>query len=1107
MPRPTPTEPKPQLGRKVLFESLEQRILLSADPVTAADAGALDVDLTDGDDNVLIEQIDSDGDTFADDIRVTIGTGTPLVFTDIDSITVDGLEGDDTFEFVNITIDVTVTGGEGSDTLLGSDGSNLWVINDDNTGSLNGLITFSAIENLEGGSGNDTLTGPDANTTWNLGVFGEDEDGEEIVVAAQDAGNLNDEISFSSMENLVGGSEIDEFLFGYGADTGATITGLIDGGTGNNILNFSAYQSAVAINLEDGTSTGGAFVGTVTDVVGGTGEGILDTLTGVAEDSAWNISEAGGGEILGVVVFSNFENLRGQANNRDTFIFEVEGSLGSSANPGEIDGGGGGVDSLMIAKGEDLGGYAAINVNASGSGTVADVFGQTFDYTNLEPIVVTSTTTTPSAAVQINGSVLNERIVIESVTSGSSALQLRSTGADIYDDVGTLLAAIELNNDAAATVTVSLGGGDDTLTIGTIDAAFTGTIDFEGGADFDTLVGANGANTFSIDDLNQGTLNDPFLSFDSVENLVGGSNDDTFVFSRNDGELDGFIDGGPGGYDRLDYSAQTTALDIGINAGNIGIDEIIGSANANDTLVGVFYDSVWTLEAAGGGRVVATSTSSADLDDTVVVDDVNNTLTFDFEHPFFDGDVVRFSDDTADSAGLTPGADYYVLVVNDLTIKLTTAAPDVADLYEYSWSAGDRSLTLTTAPGTVFTLDGTEIRNGLQDTIEFESAHGLSDGDTLTYAYSGTPADDNSGLSAGNYEVVVVDENTIKLLAATPAVVSLTQPADWSTGSRSLINTQQAADVVFSGFENLVAGYATDTFVFTNGGGVGGTIDGGAGDNTLDYSARSDAITVNLGTAGAATTGATGGVIRFSTVIGGLNSGDTLVGPDQDTTWEITGTNAGDVNGVTFTSFENLTGAADNQDGFILRAGGQVSGTIDGGTGGLDGLAIEDPANPGDLTVVIPDATGAGTIAADFIYSGVGAVTFAGMEQPFYADTVGDTTTIYGTPFDDTMLLSQPNATTLTVAETATDRFFWDYENPGTAGSPTFAAKTFGFAADSGGTIAVALSGGDTFSLGAFDPGVKTNLELSGDDQQITGSIATYGGDITINASRSRRGL
>ena len=44
---------------------------------------------------------------------------------------------------------------------------------------------------------------------------------------------------------------------------------------------------------------------------------------------------------------------------------------------------------------------------------------------------------------------------------------------------------------------------------------------------------------------------------------------------------------------------------------------------------------------------------------------------------------------------------------------------------------------------------------------------------------------------------------------------------------------------------------------------------------------------------------------------------------------------------------DDLTGAADNEDGFILRLNGSISGTLDGGAGGRDNLAIEDVAGSG----------------------------------------------------------------------------------------------------------------------------------------------------------------
>src|SRR5690242_18040065 len=73
--------------------------------------------------------------------------------------------------------------------------------------------------------------------------------------------------------------------------------------------------------------------------------------------------------------------------------------------------------------------------------------------------------------------------------------------------------------------------------------------------------------------------------------------------------------------------------------------------------------------------------------------------------------------------------------------------------------------------------------------------------------------------------------------------------------------------------------------------------------------------------------------------VGGSGT-DTLAGPPVDSTWHIIGANAGTVGNVTFSGVENLTGAPDNQDTFVVAAGGSV-GAIEGGAGGFDTIRIE----------------------------------------------------------------------------------------------------------------------------------------------------------------------
>ena len=54
-------------------------------------------------------------------------------------------------------------------------------------------------------------------------------------------------------------------------------------------------------------------------------------------------------------------------------------------------------------------------------------------------------------------------------------------------------------------------------------------------------------------------------------------------------------------------------------------------------------------------------------------------------------------------------------------------------------------------------------------------------------------------------------------------------------------------------------------------------------------------------------------------VTGGQGAADTLVGPNGDVTWNLTGANAGNVaDDIIFESIENLTGAGGN-DTFVVH--------------------------------------------------------------------------------------------------------------------------------------------------------------------------------------------
>jgi len=104
-------------------------------------------------------------------------------------------------------------------------------------------------------------------------------------------------------------------------------------------------------------------------------------------------------------------------------------------------------------------------------------------------------------------------------------------------------------------------------------------------------------------------------------------------------------------------------------------------------------------------------------------------------------------------------------------------------------------------------------------------------------------------------------------------------------------NAGKVNAMAFSGIENLTGGAKKDTFNLANGKGMSGWIDGGAGRNTLHYSAYTTSVEVNLGTATFSEHGKfltadsasniLGGVRNIRDVLGG-SAADILIGSESN---------------------------------------------------------------------------------------------------------------------------------------------------------------------------------------------------------------------------------
>src|SRR5207245_949991 len=122
--------------------------------------------------------------------------------------------------------------------------------------------------------------------------------------------------SFSAVENLTGGSGVDTFKFKKGKSISGAITGggaPVDSG---DWLDYSAFTTAVTVNLATGSATGaGGGVTGIQNVTGGAGndnpskliwgktvldDGFADTLTGGA-GLDWFFANRGPGGVLDTI--------------------------------------------------------------------------------------------------------------------------------------------------------------------------------------------------------------------------------------------------------------------------------------------------------------------------------------------------------------------------------------------------------------------------------------------------------------------------------------------------------------------------------------------------------------------------------------------------------------------------------------------------------------------------------------------------------------------------------------------------------------------------------------------------------------------------------------
>lgn len=287
--------------------------------------------------------------------------------------------------------------------------------------------------------------------------------------------------------------------------------------------------------------------------------------------------------------------------------------------------------------------------------------------------------------------------------------------------------------------------------------------------------------------------------------------------------------------------------------------------------------------------------------------------------------------------------------------------------------------------------------NGLPATIYVQDGvivGGPQDGQTYAGTLNGTSGDDVIAGTSGN-DLLAGNggADTICGGDGTDTVQGQDVDTDWSLNAGTVTADDGVATSTITETEVLLGGPACDSFAVNGSntmalkGGAGddqfhlgdntasvtGTIEGGPGVDTLDYSGRGAPVTVGLLASAVAdgysgvTTAVSGGFDTIDDVVGGSGT-DTLIGEQRTGMWTLDSTNTYNdgavTNNLTFTRMESLVGAA-STDTFTVKTNAAFAGSIDGTTGN-DILSFDGNANN-----LVVNVTGTNAGSAGFSFTSI----------------------------------------------------------------------------------------------------------------------------------------
>jgi len=454
----------------------------------------------------------------------------------------------------------------------------------------------------------------------------------------------------------------------------------------------------------------------------------------------------------------------------------------------------------------------------------------------------------------VNVAALDTSRNIDIGSSSNSGLALSITDAEI--------AAIDRNATGLFIGKGSTGTVQLNSSVTSASSSSRVPINIEGAQ---TLIGANESTTYEIKGQNLVNIigsGDASTRLLDSANIRAGNGDDIFKITPGVNiSRFGEISGGEGA-NVLDYRDFTVGLNLslsGLSGLKVLAPNNVGQINR---LTGIDADSSW--------RILGTNSGSVD----------NETGRVEFE-----GFSSLIGGDRKD--------EFIVEDTGSLTGEIVGGA-DI-DTLSYTESSGPVEVDLGTARSTA-----------VQIFSDIEAFIGNNQADSSIRGFGGNDEFKITGDRSGSINGLTFSQFAAVEGAGGDNTLNLNELSS-GTSSRWTIDGSDRGSVDNVQFQNvgtLVGSDNDDSFAFIDSGTISGSLSGGSGDNTLDYSGYGSAIEVALSSSSAT------GLPSFadiSTFIGSSKA-DSIRGTSGDDVFKITGDRTGEVAGITFFEIESIAG-------------------------------------------------------------------------------------------------------------------------------------------------------------------------------------------------------